>query len=224
MENVTLRFDGRTDSGGSDLLLHGDAVAWREEMAKARADLKRSGVKGAAGDDRSPAHTWIGCVDYSAPLVSLPSDNIMTCLREGAAKITVPGKRNLTYKRSSQTAILVDNMHCPIMVGGKTIDMGDVKALIAEPEFDAHVTRVAEMGFELFVKPVRMGQSKHIRVRPRFREWTCDVPITLLTDDIDRDLLVQIAETAGRYCGIGDWRPSSPRSPGSFGRFAVSVV
>jgi hypothetical protein len=36
-------------------------------------------------------------------------------------------------------------------------------------------------------------------------------------------VLTDILEAAGKYKGLGDWRPSSPKSPGPFGTFSATV-
>lgn len=70
---------------------------------------------------------------------------------------------------------------------------------------------------------VKIGTSTVMGTRPFFREWAAELPITYETDLVDEDTVVRIVAAAGRYIGIGDWRPSSPK-PGKYGRFAVVGV
>jgi len=96
--------------------------------------------------------------------------------------------------------------------------------LANEEDFNKHVARANELGIELFVKSVRIGQSKNIRVRPRFKNWKAKGSITVLDDTITIDLLKRFLECSGMLCGLCDWRPSSPRSPGPFGKFVATVT
>jgi hypothetical protein len=75
----------------------------------------------------------------------------------------------------------------------------------------------------LFVKRARIGNAKHVRVRPRFDSWSVSGTLTVLDDSITTDVLERILTHAGAYAGVGDWRPSSPKSPGPFGRFTSTV-
>jgi hypothetical protein len=43
-------------------------------------------------------------------------------------------------------------------------------------------------------------------------------------DTITEAVLKNILIFAGAYSGIGDWRPSSPKSPGPYGKFTVEIA
>jgi hypothetical protein len=47
--------------------------------------------------------------------------------------------------------------------------------------------------------------------------------LTVLDDMISTDVLANILTFAGAYAGLGDWRSSSPKSPGNFGKFTVEA-
>ena len=70
--------------GETPLLMHQDNLAWEDVMAQWRKDPanKKASV---AGDDRSPAFRWIGNLYTDNGVVSIPSDNLMTLLREGGS-------------------------------------------------------------------------------------------------------------------------------------------
>lgn len=75
---------------------------------------------------------------------------------------------------------------------------------------------VANANFRL-VKAVGVNRGKKImRTRPCFRRWACEVPIELDSAIIDLDRFVAIAERAGMYCGIGDFRRM-------YGRYGVEL-
>lgn len=64
---------------------------------------------------------------------------------------------------------------------------------------------------------VRVQQNRVIRTRPIFREWSADVSIDFLPDQLSRQEVVETARVMGRLIGLGDWRPK-------FGRFTVEVL
>ena len=86
--------------GISPLLLHADDLSWRGQLERWNANPENKRVS-KAGDDRTPAWRWIGYCYHDASHVGIAADNLMTTLREGGAKVPVPGKRNQTYKRQS---------------------------------------------------------------------------------------------------------------------------
>lgn len=67
--------------------------------------------------------------------------------------------------------------------------------------------------------------SKHIRVRPLFKNWSVETRISVIDEQksgITKEVLKRILEEGGALCGLGDWRPSG-RTPGQFGRFSAEV-
>lgn len=61
-----------------------------------------------------------------------------------------------------------------------------------------------------------VGQSKVMRTRPRFNEWSLEFDLIYDAEQIDRDQVILIAHDAGTKIGLCDFRPR-------FGRFAVEV-
>lgn len=213
--NITL-------TGESPLLLHRDNIQWGEAMKKWTTDPDNK-AKSVAGDDRTPAHRWIGCLYVSQGILVIDSDNLMTVLREGGAKCPA-GKGNKTFKRETQSGIVVNEIGWPIIVPGRSeIRFSQIEDLTKEEDFDAHCKRAESLGFSLFVKRARVNGSKHVRVRPRFDAWAVSGSLTVLDDSITTEVLQRILTHAGAYAGLGDWRPSSPKSPGPFGRFTAKV-
>jgi hypothetical protein len=208
-------------TGETPLLMHADNLDFRGLLKKWQMDPanKKASV---AGDDRSPAWSWLGYLYHDRGLVAIPSDNLMTALREGGAKVPT-GKKGATFKRQTQSGLLVNEPAWPLTVGGRKIESGPLLALADEPEFEAHQAAARAAGFELFAKCARVGQAKHVRVRPRFDTWEACGTISVLDDSITGDTLAMILRYAGVQCGLGDWRPSSPKAPGPFGRFVAEV-
>lgn len=210
-------------TGNSPLLMHHDDVAWADRMDewKNNPENKKSSK---AGDDRTPAFRWIGYCYHDGKRLVMPVDNVMATAREGGALVPVPGGRSgKTFKAQSQSGIVPADPFWPIVVNGKEIPWAPISALIKEPDFKRHLETVRGLGFELHVKRARVGQAKHIRVRPIFHIWECSGVVSVIDDQITDKALSDIFDYAGMYKGLGDWRPSSPSKPGTFGRFSVEV-
>jgi hypothetical protein len=210
-----------TITGANPLLLHHDNIQWAGQMAEWSTDPANKS-KSVAGDDRTPAHRWIGCLYHENGAAVIPSDNLMTMLREGGARCPT-GKKGATFKRQTQSGLVVDQSGWPIIVDGHGIPFDEIFALTNEPKFEAHEKLAAKLGFSLFVKRARVNQTKHVRVRPRFDRWQASGTITVFDDTITQRVLQDILSFGGRYAGLGDWRPSSPKSPGPFGTFTATV-
>jgi hypothetical protein len=66
------------------------------------------------------------------------------------------------------------------------------------------------------VNPMTRGRMSV--TRPKFDSWS--IAFTLISsDDIPEDKMATIIEEAGKYVGIGDWRP---QKKGMFGKFIVT--
>lgn len=208
--------------GKMPLLMHADNVEWSDAMDawKANPDNKKASK---AGDDRSPAFRWLGALYHDGEHVAMPSDNLMRAFMEGGAMVPVPGaKNNLTFKKQSQSGMLVEGTHWPLLVGGKPVPVAPLLALQSEPSFPAHQKAAEKYGFKLHVKRAKIGQSKHVRVRPIFESWATTGNIIVWDDQITSEVLTQIVTQAGLYKGLGDWRPGG-KTPGPYGMFSTIV-
>ena len=208
--------------GISPLLLHADDLSWRGQLERWNANPENKRVS-KAGDDRTPAWRWIGYCYHDASHVGIAADNLMTTLREGGAKVPVPGKRNQTYKRQSQSGLVVNELLWPIMTPKGVVSWPKVKQLTEQADYEAHEQAAQDLGFELFAKSAKVGMSKHIRVRPRFNAWSVSGSMTVFDESITTGVLQSILDMAGMYCGLGDWRPSAPSKPGPWGRFSATI-
>lgn len=216
MERYQIILEGETP-----LLMHCDNIQFSERV---RAWQQENRSLSVAGDDRTPAWSWISSLYNDGKYVGLNADNVMTMLREGGAKVPT-GAKNETYKRQTQSGIVLEEICPPLLVNGKRLEMAPILALLDEDDFAAHVEAVHEMGFDLLVKRAKVGTSKHIRVRPMFGEWAVITSLMVVDpkeSGITQEVLQKILNKAGSLCGLGDWRPSS-RTPGQFGRFKATV-
>lgn len=212
-----------TLTGTTPLIHHYDNIAWADAMERWKNDPHNK-KSSKAGDDRTPAFRWLGSLYHNGTVVAIPADNIARVLMEGGALVPVPGGRNgKTFKAQSQSGLQIVDLYWPLLVRNKPIPVAPLLALQEESDFATQVERVRAAGFELFVKRAKIGASKHVRVRPYFSEWQASGAVAVIDDQITKEVLVDILTYAGKYKGLGDWRPSSPKAPGPFGRFTVTV-
>jgi hypothetical protein len=151
--------------------------------------------------------------------IVMPAENLLGALLKAGAGIGI-GKMK-TLKAASQSIFFTD-FYIPLKVSGKTISRKDVMEIGGD--FKEQQASALKLGFSLFVKPVNVNNKSHVRVRPRFENWS--LTATFETDNTDllagTDRIESIWEGAGK-CGVGDWRPNSPRKPGMYGVFTTSV-
>jgi len=206
------------------LLMKADSIEWADLMEAWKNDSANKS-KSKAGDDRTPPWRWIGCLYYDDPkngVVTIPSENIMRSIMGGAAEVAT-GKGKKTFKSQSQSGLLCSAFHWPLLINGKPIKMADIQALKPLKSYAAHVEAAQGLGFSLFCKRARVGAAKHIRVRPRFDNWSTTGEIVITDEQITKPVLRQILDIAGRFKGLCDWRPSAP-TPGPFGTFTAEVL
>lgn len=210
-------------SGKTPLLMHYDNVEWADYMDEWKNDPSNKKTS-KAGDDRTPAWRWLGCVYHDGKILGIPAANIMRCLMEGGAMVPVPGgKMGKTFKAQTQSGMMSVEPLWALHVGGATIKWSEIEKLKELQKFAAHKKAVSDMGFELVVKRARVGSTKHIRVRPQFTEWELRGSLAVWDEQIDEKALSQILEFSGRYKGLGDWRPGS-RTPGPYGTFEARIA
>lgn len=210
-------------TGTTPLLMHWDNLDWADEMSAWKENPENKKFS-KAGDDRTPAWRWFGCLYNDGTHVSIPSDNLMRCLMEGGTMVLVPGgKSGKTFKSQSQSGLMITSPFWPLIGSKGLIEIEALQPLLTETDYPTHCAEVRKYGMTLFAKRARIGQSKHIRVRPRFEEWSISGQILVTDDQITTEVLKLIFDAAGRYKGLGDWRPSS-KTPGSYGMFKTEIA
>lgn len=217
--------------GKSPLLMHQDNISFSEKVT-AWSKLPENKVISRAGDDRTPAWTWIGYLYHDGKKVGISSDCIMSALREAGAKVPVPGgKSRETFKKYTQSGLATDGIQFDLFFGDdykRQLKMADIADLLDDPvNFDLHEKRAEELGFELFVKRAAIMRAKHVRVRPLFRNWKAVGTVTVFDEDasgLTSEMLDRIMRQCGQFVGLCDWRPSSPMASGSYGRFDTIIT
>jgi hypothetical protein len=209
--------------GRTPLLMHNDNIEWADDMAKWRSDPKNK-TTSKKGDDRSPAHTWLGCCYHDGTNLCIPAANVMRAAMEGGAMVPVPGgKGGKTFKAQSQSGMQSIAGAWDFYINGEKIPWAPLDALKSESDFSKHKRATRDLGFDLLVGRAKIGAAKHVRVRPKFDTgWRAIGKLLVWDEQITETVLAQIFEYAGQYKGLGDWRPGS-KTPGSYGQFDADV-
>lgn len=206
--------------GATPLLMHADDVLASDVVSSWRKDQKNKAVS-VPGDDRSPPWTWQTYLYHDGGRLAIPSENIMPMLRHAASKIPAKKGRG-TYRDLSQSGISLPESYCRFTSNGKPIPIAEINRFKDEP-FRVHLEEARKLGFDLLIKRAKLSTSKNVRVRAMFSSWEVSGEIVVSEPALDEDLIRTMFGLAGRVSGLGDWRPSSPRSPGPYGMFTAEI-
>ena len=209
-----------TLTGINPAIVHNDNLVWANKVKlwQDNPTNKRSSIP---GDDRCPSWRWIGYIYNDGKYLTIDSDNLMTMLREGGSKVPT-GKGTQTFKSITQSGMIINEIGWPIVGPKGPVKLDDIMALVDEPDFTVHEATAVKLGFRLFPKHAKIGTKKHIRVRPVFDTWSVSGTIMVIDPRINISVVENILAQAGAFCGLCDWRPSSPKA-GRFGTFSAEV-
>lgn len=130
-------------------------------------------------------------IDYDNNIYQ-PATHIERALIEAGKKVKVKGQGKATYSK----------------LFGSMISIEEFEILHKKTKY--------EIFSVLVVIPSTRGRV--MRYRPMFKEWVLEFHITF-EDEIHPDTIKESLEIAGKYVGIGDWRPEKK---GKFGKFQVT--
>ncbi len=65
--------------------------------------------------------------------------------------------------------------------------------------------------YEIFACPVVIQRARVMSWRPMFKEWSCQFTLELADEMLKVDDIKEILEAAGRFKGVGDFRPEHGR-------------
>jgi hypothetical protein len=204
-------------TGLTAMLQHNDDVEASDSLDRWRKDSNNKNVS-KAGDDRSPSWTWQTYLYHDGTHISLPSQNLMVCLRSAGAQMIL--KKQKTYKEISQSGMGILTEYVDLKIGGKQVLISSVHSL-RDKTFEKQADAVRNLGFRLFVKRARIGTAKHVRVRPRFDTWSISGLLTVVAQELTFESIERLFTIAGRV-GLCDWRPGC-KTPGPFGMFAAKL-
>ena len=64
-----------------------------------------------------------------------------------------------------------------------------------------------------------MTKGRMMTERPKYNKWSASFEIILNDDSVPVSVINEILEQAGKYVGVGDWRPEKK---GMFGKFMIT--
>lgn len=120
-----------------------------------------------------------------------PATHLERALMEAGKKIKVKGAGKATYSK----------------LFGSMIEVVEFEILHLKPSYEIHKA--------LVVVPSTRGRI--MRYRPIFKEWELEFHISF-EEEIPQGAIKEALDIAGKYVGIGDWRPEKK---GKFGKFQV---
>ena len=130
--------------------------------------------------------------------IFIPSMQFKNCLSEVAKylSIKIPGGGNAKYTKHFEAGVLI--------LEGINTGIKKEEALCDKVFGDSH----GKSG----------GGSRVWKRFPMLLNWKGDLDITVLDEIITEDILLYHMEQAGKFIGVGRWRP---RKGGMYGRFRV---
>jgi len=120
-----------------------------------------------------------------------PSEHIIRTLIDAGKKIRMKGAGKATYSKIFGSMVQV------------------------EPDTIPHLNQDFEIHKSLVVIPSTKGRI--MRYRPKINKWGLKFSI-LFEEEIKPETIKEALEIAGKYSGLGDWRPEKK---GRFGKFQV---
>lgn len=88
----------------------------------------------------------------------------------------------------------------------------------------AEMKRLHQMGVSIRRDAVTVGMGKDLRYRPIIHNWTAEFDLEYHPNQVTLEGLMNLINTGGSLNGIGEWRPSSPKACGDWGRYTVEAI
>jgi hypothetical protein len=146
----------------------------------------------------SPEQETMEALYTDGDLIVVPSINVKAMLRDAGRNHKIP-QRRATYSAYIRAGIDIEPSPYIPLLNPKT----------NQPY------RVSEGEWKVDVRSVVVQMNRVLRARPRFDEWALEFRIVNLDPGLlKRDMIYRILVDAGKFYGLGDYRPE-------FGRFKV---
>ncbi len=188
MYNVSVQVQGI-----SPLMQHAYPMPKFEDMGKGGKRVSGSNAQAYLEEWREYFYT-----DKDQNIVQ-PALHFEASMTKAAGSFKIQGKRGASYKDLFKSSVIVSPDYIPHNV--KVPDQLDMDA---------------DKNLYLDMRPVVISRARVVRIRPVFkRDWKLEFEIEVADDGIAPELLKDILEYAGRFCGVGELRPK-------FGRFMVT--
>ena len=125
--------------------------------------------------------------------IQLPAVYLKNALTEASKQFKIQGKNKATYSKIVGSSVDVMPFYIDFEAG------------------NYEVFRISA------VNPMTKGRM--MVSRPKFNKWQASFQIILNDDQVDVSVINEILEHAGKYVGVGDWRPEKK---GMFGKFMIT--
>lgn len=178
----------------SALLMHSDRLADPLDPDAKELKALTSKRKKTDEDHELIKHKdWKGALYYRKDIGPyMPGINIKACL-VNAAKLNKLGQ---AVKRG----VVINEMECALNYKGPR----DIEDLYQDDFVDT--------------RSVVVGTSRLMRTRPIFQEWALEFSLIFSDEILSLDDVLMIVDRAGKFIGLGDYRPDKG---GPFGTFEV---
>jgi hypothetical protein len=139
--------------------------------------------------------------DAKTGIVYIPPMALKNCLMEAAQYLgeKIPGKGNATWTKHFTAGLLCSE---PVSLG-------------------VHKDKTESETFMCHADGKRGSGTRVARTFPVIREWTGTATFYVLDETITREVFARYIEEAGKFIGIGRFRP---RNGGFYGRFFAEVT
>jgi len=125
--------------------------------------------------------------------IQLPAVYIKNSITEAAKQFKIVGKNKATYSK----------------IVGSSVDVMPFYIEFESGKYE--IFRISA------VNPMTKGRI--MVSRPKFNKWSATFQIVLNDSQVDVSVINEILEHAGKYVGLGDWRPEKK---GMFGKFMIT--
>lgn len=194
MARMLVTLDGRAEVNGSPLLMHNERLA--DPLDAFSLEIgKISKKRGKTEAD----HLEISRLEFAGGMYFddelgpyIPGWHVIRCIQNA-------GKQH-KLGASVLRGVTPVTFKAPVQYDGPR----DVEGLWRDGRFALR-------------KSVGIGSSRTMRTRPVFEEWKLEVVVEVDLTQLDPDKVTELVEQAGRYQGIGDYRPL-------YGRFLGTAV
>ena len=123
----------------------------------------------------------------------IPSVYLKNCIVEASKQFKIVGKGKSTYSK----------------IVASTVDVEPFAIILDAEKYD--IFRISA------VNPMTKGRM--MTERPKYDKWSASFELILNDEQVDVTVINEILESAGKYVGIGDWRP---QTKGMFGKFMIT--
>lgn len=180
--------------GISPLIMHNGQLANPfNPIVKAMAEAKAKRGKTEADTLEIARLSWLGGLYVTDHTIIIPQYVLQACLLNASKKFKLG-------KSVGAGLMVTDN------------------AILEYPDSKLTFEELYQMEEYQFFRPVVVGQSRVMNMRPIFPVWGCSFSIRYYDDLFELETVAQIVRKAGDVVGIGDWRPEKY---GIYGRFQL---